>query len=305
MASKWFYAKGNREPKSEIPIIELNSKSFNPALTHGVRVTWFGHSTTLVEIDGHRILTDPVWSKRCSPSSIMGPARFHPVPIAIEELPNLDVVLISHDHYDHLDKDAVCKLAETGVRFYIPLGVGAHLEKWGIDNTQFTEFDWWDSLSIKNNHLQLIATPAIHFSGRGLLSSINSTLWVSWVIISSNHRVFFSGDTGNFPGISEIGEKYGPFDLTMIKIGAFDNMWPDIHLTPEQASEVHIVLKGDILMPIHWGTYNLAFHDWFEPPNRLMAAIKEKDIKCIIPRPGQKVFLSALPQIDHWWDKVE
>ncbi len=302
MTKKWFFGKEIREPKEPLPIVQLDGTSFNPVLSDGLRVTWMGHSSVLIEIDGKRILTDPVWSERCSPSTLAGPKRFHPVPIELEQLPQLDAVLISHDHFDHLDKNAVCKLAETGVTFFVPLGVGAHLNKWEIDSQQIVLFDWWDSY-VLDSGFRLIATPARHFSGRRIFGGYNSTLWATWVIAGPKRRVFFSGDTGEFPGLAEIGEKFGPFDLTMIKSGAYNELWPDIHLNPEQAVKAHLALRGELLMPIHWGTFNLAFHDWFEPPNRLLAAALEKNIQCIIPKPGQIVSLSYPPPIEPWWEE--
>jgi L-ascorbate metabolism protein UlaG (beta-lactamase superfamily) len=305
MTKKWLFGKEIREPKGMIPIVQLDSTSFKTDSSESLRITWMGHSSVLIEIDGKRILTDPIWSERCSPSSLAGPKRFHPVPIELGQLPQLDAVLISHDHADHLDKHAVCTLAETGVKFFVPLGVAAHLNKWGIDSRQIVLFDWWDSYDLDDSGFQLIATPARHFSGRRIFSGYNSTLWVSWVIVGPKHRVFFSGDTGAFPGLAEIGEKFGPFNLTMIKSGAYSDLWPDIHLNPEQTVKAHLALRGNVLLPIHWGTFNLAFHDWFEPPNRLLAAASEKNVQCIIPRPGQIVSFSNLPPVERWWEAIQ
>jgi quercetin dioxygenase-like cupin family protein len=175
----------------------------------------------------------------------------------------------------------------------MPLGVGAHLEKWGVDPDQIIELDWWDSAQTASGDIQLVATPARHFSGRGM--RMNNTQWASFVIIGPKHRVYFSGDTGPFPGFAEIGEKYGPFHFTMLKVGAYDENWPDIHLNPEQALAAHVALKGELLMPIHWGTFNLAFHNWFDPPNRLLSAATDPSIRIVIPRPGQ--MSTCLPRV--------
>ena len=304
MFSRWFSKDGNHKPDRPIDVIQLNTESFDSPPPDDVRVTWLGHSTVLLELDGFRILTDPVWAKRCSPISFMGPERFHPVPVAIADLPPLDAVIISHDHYDHLDKDAVSALAKTGVTFYMPLGIGADLEKWDIDSSQIREMDWWDTEEIDNG-LQLIATPARHFSGRGFYNSNNPTLWASFAIVGPHHRVFFTGDTGEFPTMADIGEKYGPFDLTLMKIGAYGDMWPDIHLTPEQSVRVHRTINGRLLMPIHWGTFKLAFHDWDEPPERLCVAADKAGIDYFIPRPGQMVTISIPPPLNHWWREYE
>ncbi|TKJ41906.1 Zn-dependent hydrolase [candidate division LCP-89 bacterium B3_LCP] len=304
MLSKWFFGKEIREPEGVIPIIQLTSASFKKESREDLRVTWLGHSTALIEINGYRILTDPVWSKRCSPSTLTGPARFYPVPISLDDVPHLDAIIISHDHYDHLDKDAVRILAATGVPFYVPLGVGAHLEKWGIVQSQIFEMDWWDSVSV-TSELDLIATPARHFSGRGISMGSNLTLWTSWVIIGPSYRMFFSGDTGEFPGLADIGQRYGPFDLTMIESGAYDKLWPDLHLNPRQAVAAHLALRGGVLMPIHWGTFNLAYHDWFEPPEWLVKEALPKNTRLAIPRPGQTFTVSDPPEIDYWWRYVK
>lgn len=304
MMRKWIFGKEKRNPEMEIEVVKLNPEMFNQ-LPDGLRVTWLGHSTALLEIDGVRILTDPVWSERCSPSSLWGPARFHRPPLALKDLPAINAVIISHDHYDHLDKKAVCALAESGVRFYVPLGIGAHLERWGIISAQIKELDWWDESTITGDGVRLIATPARHFSGRRPSGDRNTTLWVSFVIVGPGHRVFFSGDTGNFPGLAEIGGKYGPFDLTLIKIAAYGDQWPDIHLNPEQAVQAHISLKGDLLLPIHWGTFNLAFHDWYEPPDWFMEEAKKNNLSFVMPRPGQIVSISDPPRAERWWEEYK
>ena len=302
MFYRWFIAEQAREPKGEIPIITQNAASYDTPPESGLRVTWLGHSTLLIEIDGVIILTDPVWKERSSPSSIVGPKRFFPVPIAIEDLPSIDAVLISHDHFDHLDMHTVQKLAHCGIPLYIPLGVGAHLEKWGISDDKFTEFDWWDSVSVGERQIKLVATPARHFSGRGLFNGSDPTLWMTWIIVGPDNRVFFCGDTGVYPELPDIGERYGPFDLTLMKIGAYGDKWPDIHLTPEQAVEVHLALRGKLFLPIHWGTFNLAFHDWFEPPERLLPAAMATGVQYVIPKPGEMVTPGEPVNIERWWN---
>ncbi len=299
MMSKWMFGREKRKPGSGLEVVKLGRDSFG-RVSEGLRVTWFGHSTALIEIEGRRILTDPVWSQRSSPSNVMGPARFHPPPIALGDLPPLDAVIISHDHYDHLDKESIVLLAGTGVVFIMPLGVGSHLERWGIRRSQIVELDWWESAIKGPSGIEIVATPARHFSGRGF-GDRNVTFWASWVIRGTRHRVFFSGDTGNFPGFAEIGEKYGPFDITLIKIGAYDPLWPDIHLNPEEAVKAHLALKGNLLLPIHWGTFNLAFHDWFEPPERLVRAASDKSVPYAVPRPGESVTWGSAPPVQPWW----
>jgi len=300
---QWLFGKEIREPGTTLPVNILNENDFDNKTAENLRVIWMGHSSALIEIDGYRILTDPVWSERCSPSSIYGPKRFHPVPIELEKLPKLDAVIISHNHYDHLDKNAVLTLSKTGTMFLVPLGVGAHLEGWGIDSSLIAEFDWWDEITLDGTDLNLIATPAQHFSGRGVFSKRNATQWLTWVIIGEKHKVFFCGDTGKFPGLAKIGEKYGPFDIALMKIGAYGDNWPELHLTPEEAVEVHQMLKANIFIPIHWGTFNLAFHDWFEPPERLLDAVSNNGTRVVIPKPGQPVLYSDPPKLDYWWRK--
>jgi L-ascorbate metabolism protein UlaG (beta-lactamase superfamily) len=303
MTKQWLFGKQIRRPQHPIPIVTLEKSAFETPAPQGLRITWMGHSSVLIEIDGRRVLTDPIWGKRISPFKHMGPKRFHPPPIPLENLPGLDAVIISHDHYDHLEKSAVLALAPSGVRFYMPLGVGAHLEKWGVDPVQIVELDWWDSAETVAGDIQLVATPARHFSGRGL--SINKTQWASFVIKGPKNRIFFSGDSGPFPGFEEIGDKYGPFQITLIKIGAYDESWPYVHLNPEQALAAHATLKGELLMPIHWGTFNLAFHNWFDPPQRLLTAAAELSTRVAIPRPGQMFTVQDPPPIERWWEQQE
>jgi len=304
MMGRWLFGKEQREPKGEIPVVKLSKSSFDTPPLSGLRVTWIGHSTVLIEIGDKNILTDPVWSKRCSPFSFAGPARFFDPPIELPELPKIDAVLISHDHYDHLDKMAVTVLAETGVHFFVPLGVGSHLEKWGIEKSQITEADWWQEVGIPGENLKFTSTPVRHFSGRGMTGR-NTTLWTSWVISDGKRSLYFSGDTGPFPGFAEIGEKFGPFDLTLIKIGAYDRGWPDVHLNPEQAVEAHIALKGKVMMPIHHSTFNLAFHDWFEPPEWVLKEAKKKSVQLMMPIAGEMVEPETAPEPIRWWMDVD
>jgi L-ascorbate metabolism protein UlaG (beta-lactamase superfamily) len=266
----------------------------------GLRVTWIGHSSLLIEIDGKRILTDPVWSERASFSSWIGPKRFFEAPLPLSELPKLDAVLLSHDHYDHLDKHAIKHFAGTTIPFFCSLGVGQYLEKWGINPNYITEVDWGDSVMIDND-IVLTATPARHFSGRGIFGR-NETLWSSFVIRGPKHNIFFGADSGWFPGFKEIGDTFGPFDLTMLEIGAYGKNWPDIHMGPYHASNAHIALRGKLMMPIHWGTFNLSTHAWNEPIERLLQYAKEKNIELFIPEPGKPTEVKGSLNSE-WWRK--
>lgn len=296
---KWMTGNEEREPQYKIGPFKLIPDQINTMDSSGLRITWINHSTVLIEIDGKRFITDPVWSKRASPVSFAGPRRFFDAPIRLEDLPRLDGVIISHDHYDHLDEDTIKEIAKTGVNFYMPLGVDKYFDDWGISKEQIHEFDWWESVQLDNDH-SLIATPACHFSGRGVFNR-NNTLWASWVIIGKNHRVYFGGDSGYFPGFKTIGEKYGPFDITMLEIGAYHPNWSTIHLGPENAVKAHTDLKGKALLPIHWGTFTLAFHGWTDPVEKLIIDAKEKQIKLILPMPGQPVNNPDMALNSEWW----
>ena len=290
-----------RVPRAPLPMASLTPAVFAQAPVSGLRVTWFGHATTLIEIDGHRVLVDPVWCERASPSQTFGPKRFHPPPLALQALPRLDAIVFTHDHYDHLDMTAVRTLVgsvtQERVPFIVPLGVGAHLERWGVVASRIVELDWWETTAVRG--LTLAAGSARHFSGRGFKGE--QTLWASFSIIGSAHRVFHSGDTGPFDGIAENGRRYGPFDLTLVKIGAYAEQWPDIHVNPEEAVHVHTLVQGKLMLPIHWATFNLAYHAWNEPAERLVAAAERAGVKVVIPRIGQPVEPASPPQFDPWW----
>ena len=305
MLRRWLGGHEQRVPPGPMPIISLTKADFAIPPVSGLRATWLGHSTVLVEIDGARILFDPVWARRASPSSLIGPKRFFPPPLALEDLPPLDAIVASHDHYDHLDRDVVRALAhsrnQARAHFIVPLGVGAHLEKWGVSANRITELDWSESTTV--SALTLTATPARHFSGRGL-SNRNHTLWASWSVAGPKHRVFHSGDTGPFAGFAAIGLAHGPFDLALIKIGAYDEMWPDIHLTPEQAVDANSKIRGKTLLPIHWGTFNLAFHAWDEPAERAVRAAVANGTQIVMPRPGESVEPASARPVDNWWKRV-
>lgn len=301
---KKFYASpaGKREPKNPLPVQTINPAMFqqNP---DDLRITWLGHSSMMIETVGYKILTDPVFSERASPFKWIGPKRFHPAPVSIDDLPEIDVIVISHDHYDHLDYQSIKELAPKTKKFVVPLGVGEHLIEWGISDKKIIERDWWQQARIDGN-LSLIATPAQHFSGRGLLNR-NTTLWSSWVIKNEKHRIYFSGDTGMFDEFKKIGDKYGPFDATLLHVGAYSENWPAVHMTPEEAVQAHKDLKGKFFIPIHWGTFSLAFHGWDEPAERLMKSAISEKLKYAIPLPGQTISQFITSPIITWWREIE
>ncbi len=264
------YRQGQiREPQFEIPVIALSPATLSTPAADGLRAIWFGHSSVLVEIDGVRLMTDPVLSDRVSPVPI-GPKRMHAPPIKLADLSGIDAVLISHDHYDHLDMKTIQHLASQGTQFYVGLGVGAHLERWKVAPAQIHEMDWWESIELKN--VQINCTPARHYSGRKRQD--NSTLWASWVVKGAQHSFYFSGDTGYAEHFRAIRERFGDTDLNLIKIGAYGTppSWLDIHMDPESAVRANLDLGGGILLPVHWATFNLSYHAWDEPILRTLRA---------------------------------
>jgi L-ascorbate metabolism protein UlaG (beta-lactamase superfamily) len=270
----------------------------------GLRVTWLGHSTVLIEIGGRRILTDPVWGRRASPSQLAGPRRFQPVPVTLRAMPPVDLIVVSHDHYDHLDYPTIRELAKIEVPFVTSLGVGAHLEAWGIRPERIVELDWWETHALPGSELTVTAAPSQHFSGRGLKDR-NATLWSSFVVRSPRHTVFFSGDTGLTTEYERIRTAFGPFDLVMLEVGAFHPAWGDIHLGPANALEALKLLGGGPFLPIHWGTFSLAMHAWDEPAETLLELGPKRDAQLVMPRLGDPVEPSHAGRVDPWWRTVD
>ena len=296
-------AEGRRVPSKPLPAEDPLDAWRRPAGS-GLRATWLGHSTVLIEIDGLRVLTDPVWGPRASPSRLAGPKRFQPVPVPLRSLPPLDLVLVSHDHYDHLDYPTIRELAKQQVPFVTSLGVGAHLEAWGVPPERIVELDWWESWTLPNAELRIHAAPSQHFSGRGLKDR-NATLWSSLVVESPRHRVFFSGDTGLTTEYAAIRERFGPFDLVMLEVGAFHPAWGDIHLGPANALEALKLLGGGAFLPVHWGTFSLALHDWDEPAETLLALGPQHDARLLMPRLGEPVEPAHARMPSPWWRAVD
>ncbi|QGN49535.1 MBL fold metallo-hydrolase [Micromonospora sp. WMMD558] len=294
------FGKQKRHPTAAVPLLRPADPPAGDT-TRELNVVWYGHASALIEIEGRRVLLDPVWSDRCSPSTLVGPRRLHQPPVRLDELPPLDAILISHDHYDHLDLATVRELtARQDAPFVVPLGVGAHLDRWGVPADRVVELDWSDSHRIGS--LTLTAAPAQHFSGRGLRR--DGTLWSSWVVAGAHRSLFYTGDSGYFDGYAAIGAAYGPFDVTLMQIGAYDRAWPSIHMFPEEAVTAHLDLRGGLLIPVHWATFNLALHDWSEPVDRLWAETKARDVRLAVPRPGERVVVDDPPPVDGWWQAV-
>lgn len=292
----------NREeriPKRALGPFRTDARVYENPPASGLRVTWMGHSSSLLEIDGVRVLVDPVWEQRTAPVEWAGPKRFFAPPLPLEELPRIDVVLLSHDHYDHLGARTVQRLAQleatAGAQWVTTLGVGKILKKWGVKHA--SELDWTESL--RAGQLELIALPTRHFSGRSLATRFE-TLWTSFVIAGPKHRVFYGADSGEWEGFKEIGQAYGPFDLTMLEIGAFDPLWADIHMGPDGAVRTFRAMGGTgLMMPIHWGLFNLALHGWRQPIERLFAV---DNLKIWSPEPGMPTqVLRGIELRSEWW----
>lgn len=298
-----FADKSKKSPASSIEVVPFHASHFTAIPDSTLGVSWFGHSSLLLKIDGVTILTDPVLDgKRASMFSFMGPRRFrYKEYVQAKDLPPVDAVIISHDHYDHLDYPTITALKEKVTRFYMPLGVGAHFEKWGIGKEQIVELEWWQEVQVGN--LKLVLTPTRHFSGRALNDRF-CTLWGSWVLQGSK-SLYFSGDSGYFSGFKEIGEKYGPFDLTFMECGAYNESWSEIHMFPEETAQAHLDVKGKLLMPIHWGKFDLSLHDWKESVDRLSTKATKEGIELFTPKIGDLITVKENQPLEKWWKQVE
>lgn len=290
-------------PREPVEVQKVDQALIKTAPPSGLRVTWLGHSTTLIEIDGKRILTDPLFFERVSPLPWVGPTRWYPPLIPLDALPPIDAVIISHDHYDHLDYRTIVAMKDWASTFIVPLGVGAHLAYWGVPESRIVELDWWESHSL--GALQVVSTPVRHASGRFLFDR-DATLWSGYALISPEHRAFYSGDTGLFTELQDIGEKFGPFDVALIEVGQYHAGWPDWHLGPEQAVTASHMLQAKVLFPIHWGLLALAYHAWPEPIERTLISAKKTQTVVVAPKPGQSVepTVSAETQWPRWWPSL-
>jgi len=293
-----FDEKINTEPTRPIPIRNIEVGHLENNLSQQTAVYRLGHSTILMELNGQIWMTDPVFSERASPVQWAGPKRFHPTPIDLDALPHINGIIISHDHYDHLDKNTIAQIHTKVDGFYVPLGVAQHLLDWGVPASKIHEFDWWQQKQVGD--ITLVSTPANHFSGRTLTDS-NTSLWSSWVIKTPQHKLFFSGDSGYFSGFKEIGNKFGPFDLTMMENGAYDKDWEFVHMTPEQSMQAHQDLRGKVMMPIHNGTFDLAFHEWTDPLERIKQLAFVNKQTLATPQMGERWLLNETTPQTAWW----
>lgn len=293
------FIKGNPQgrPGRSIPTERFDIETRDEIME--LKITWFGHSTVLLLINGKVLLLDPMFGMYPSPVPFCGGKRYSQRPVNIDELPPIDAVLLSHDHYDHLDYHSIKKLKDKVKHFYVPLGVGSHLERWGIDSAQITCHDWWEESEFDG--LTLACTPARHFSGRRLTNR-NSTLWCSWVIMGADARVFFSGDGGYGPHFKEIGRKFGQFDITLMECGQYDPRWKAIHMMPEETVQAHVDLQGQLMIPIHWGAFTLSFHSWTDPVERVMKAAQQRNLTLATPRIGEVVTVGSNHYpVSAWW----
>jgi L-ascorbate metabolism protein UlaG (beta-lactamase superfamily) len=288
-----------KKPDFDLPVVHIDSVNLE-TMKNIDRLIWFGHSAFLLQLDGKNILIDPMLGETPAPHPAIGTKRFSSeLPIAIEKLPKIDAILISHDHYDHLDYESIKVLKEKTEAFFVPLGVGAHLQSWGIDVTKIKEHNWWDETEFKG--IKLAFTPSRHFSGRGL-SDNSSTLWGSWVINGKTKNIYFSGDSGYGPHFKEIGEKYGPFDFAMMECGQYDEKWANIHMTPEETAQASIDVKTKVMMPIHWGSFALALHTWDDPVLRVTKKAKELELPITVPKIGEEILLDKVDvSVNEWW----
>ncbi len=291
-------APAGTKPTDPIPVRRLDRAALDaldPAANHVVRL---GHSSHLLKLRGSYWLIDPVFGERASPFSFAGPKRFHPTPLALTDLPPIDGLILSHDHYDHLDRPTIEFLRDRVQRYFVPLGVAARLQAMGVPADRIEELDWWQGS--RHGGVQLTAAPAQHFSGRTAFDR-NSTLWASWIIQSGDQRIFYSGDSGYFPGFRQIGERFGGFDLALMENGAYDEAWPSVHMSPEETVQAFEDLRGGLLYVVHNSTFDLAFHGWRDPLDRVAALAEARRLPLATPEIGEVLTLGRPRANVLWW----
>ena len=299
---RFFSSRIDPEPIGELPVKPIQQDEWTGIPKENLFFAWLGHSSILIALAGKTVLVDPVLGERASPFTWIGPTRFHPAPVTVEGLPPIDVVLITHDHYDHLEESTIKELNRKTSLFLVPLGIGELLADWGIRPEKIVELDWWEHHKVGT--LNFVPTPAVHYARRGLFDG-DERLWCSWSIRGQNRRFFISGDSGYFEGFKKIGERLGPFDVTFLKVGSYDEMWEQIHMLPEEAVQQHLDLRGDIMVPLHWATFDLALHSWYEPVERTLSAAREKNVHLSTPFIGEQVNINQLPEDNPWWRNID
>ncbi len=291
----------NVAPDKNVDVEKIDPKTLGNHPDSLTRITWLGHSSFLIEISGKKILIDPIFSQYAAPHPLLGRARFNrEMPIAISDFSEVDAVIISHDHYDHLDYPSIKELKDKVSHFYVPLGVGNHLRKWKISGDKISEMDWWQETMFDD--LKIVFTPSRHMSGRGLTDQ-SATLWGSWILQSESANIYFSGDGGYGEHFKEIGEKYGPFDVGLMECGQYNEQWKDVHMMPEESVVAAQDVKARLIMPIHWGAFALATHSWTDPVERIVAAAQKMNVPVTTPRIGEQIELvQPLERIyPNWW----
>ncbi|MCB9063830.1 MAG: MBL fold metallo-hydrolase [Chitinophagales bacterium] len=293
----------HRQPTSKFDVQHIDSMDIELKPDSISRLTWFGHSAFLLEIAGKKILLDPMFGDVPAPHPWLGKSRYsNGLPIEIEKLPKIDAIIMSHDHYDHLDYGSIMKLKEKTEQFYMPLGVGAHFRKWGVAENRIHELAWWDDIVLDS--LKFTCTPARHFSGRGFTDKA-TTLWASWVIQSPDKNIYFSGDSGYGPHFKEIGKKFGTFDYAMMECGQYNEKWQAIHMMPEETIQAAIDVNAKITQPIHWGAFTLSLHSWTDPIERASKEAGKRNMALCTPAIGEPVLIGQEYPNNPWWEKYK
>lgn len=292
-----------RQPSTKFDVEKIDSMSIVRQPDSVTRITWFGHSAFLIEIAGKKLLLDPMFGPTPAPHPMLGKKRYsNGLPIDIDQLPEIDAIIMSHDHYDHLDYGSIKKLKNKTKQFYMPLGVGAHFREWGVAENQIHELDWWQSAELEG--LKFTCTPARHFSGRGFFDRA-ATLWGSWVIENGEQKIYFSGDSGYGPHFKEIGQKFGGFDFAMMECGQYGDKWKPIHMTPEETIQASVDINTKAMMPIHWAAFTLAFHSWTDPVERASKKAAELNVPFYTPKIGESIVLGQPIPSSRWWEAVK
>ncbi|EJS76487.1 hypothetical protein CN425_07850 [Bacillus cereus] len=298
LMTDYYKMKSKLRPLKNLPIVLSNED--NESLES---VTWFGHSASLLKIEGKKLLLDPMLGNASSPFPVFNSKRYSGAfSLEREDLQEIDAIIISHNHYDHLNYKSIMQLKDRAKHFYVPIGVARYLIKWGVSPSKISEHNWWDEITFDT--IKLVCAPARHFSGRSMTDRDRS-LWCSWLILGQETKIFFSGDSGYAPHFKEIGDKYGPFDLTLMECGQYDTRWSAIHMLPEETVQAHIDVKGELLLPIHWGAFTLALHEWSDPIERVTEEAKRLGVNIATPQIGESITLKSTDYPSAaWWREV-